>query len=343
MKVLDYTRLRPFQKSDLAPLIDFWNNSFADRRNFYPITAADFQSRILDCEAFDPDGLILAWHENQEGSSQLVGMVHGFRPAPQRGLYAKWGERHNLALLYVDPTMRRQGIGSRLLRAVENWLYYCPVYLGGPGQPCYGAVEGPRPPFFGSSQRMGISVHDTSLVNFLAYRGYRVVDPGEISMRLNLEARPAPPTPDLAALGLRLVAISHNQPFVGHEPKGREEYALYGDNGGSPYFGYLLVTAEELLQAQISWYPMRQRAASAIAGFWVAPSLRGKGLGRYLLDLTLHDLFHAPPPWGGYQTVEVQTHLVKHALAAALYERRGFETEAAWVNMRKECAVPKKV
>jgi GNAT superfamily N-acetyltransferase len=344
MKLTGHTRLRPFQKNDLAPIVDFWNNAFADRRNFYPITAADFQSRVLDCEVFDPNGLILAWYEDQDGSSHLAGMVHGFRPAPRKALYAKWEARHNLALLYVEPALRRQGIGSRLLRAVENWLYYCPVYVGGPAQPCYGTIEGPRPPFFGGSQRMGVSARDTSLLNFLAYRGYHVVDPGEISMRLDLTPRPAPPAPDLAALGLRLLPMSHENPFRGREPKGREEYTLYGDNGGFPYFGYVLVTADELLQGQISWYPMRQAGHAAIAGFWVAPSLRGKGLGAYLLDLTLHDLCHASPPasrtsWGSFRSVEVQTHLVKHAQAAALYERRGFVVDAAWVNLQKECSV----
>src|SRR5689334_2190396 len=188
MKLTGHTRLRPFQKNDLASIVDFWNNAFADRRNFYPITAADFQRRVLDCETFDPNGLILAWHEDQDGSSHLAGMAHGLRPAPKKGLYAKWEARHNLALLYVEPALRGQGIGSRLLRAVENWLYYCPVYVGGPAQPCYGTIEGPRPPFFGSSQRMGVSATDRSLLSFLAYRGYHVVDPGEISMRLTLEA-----------------------------------------------------------------------------------------------------------------------------------------------------------
>jgi GNAT superfamily N-acetyltransferase len=223
-------------------------------------------------------------------------MVHALRPAPQSGLYAKWQQRHNLALLYVDPAHRRQGIGSRLLRAAENWLYYCPVYVGGPAQPCYGAIEGPRPPFFGSSQRLGVSVHDTLLTTFLAQRGYRVVDPGDVSMRLKLRPRPEPKMPDLAVLGLRLVAVSHEIPFHGREPQGREEYSLYGDNGGAPYWGYLLVTADNLLQGHISWYPMRQPGHAAIAGFWVAPSWRGHGLGRYLLDRTLYDLIRAPSP-----------------------------------------------
>lgn len=339
MTVVERLLVRPFQADDLEPLVAFWNQAFADRRNFYPITATEFQSRILDCVAFDPQGLILAWHDRQGEAAQLVGLAHAFRPAPNSGLYAKWEQRHDLALLYVDPTQRRQGFGSRLLRAAENWLYYCPVHVGGPAQPCYGTVEGPRPPFFGSSQRMGISVHDTSLINFLAHRGYRVVDPGDISMCLKLTPRPEPPLPDLGALGLTLLPISHKRPFDGSEPHGREEYSLWGDNGGAPYLGYVLATADHLLQAHISWYPMRQGGLAAIAGFWVAPTLRGHGLGRYLLDRTLYDLIHASPPWGGYHTLEVQTHLVRHAKAAALYERRGFVTDEAWVNMVKECAV----
>lgn len=344
MTVLEHTRLQPFENSDLASLVDFWNNAFADRRNFYPITPADFESRVLCCEAFDPNGLILAWQDGANGSRRLVGMVHAFRPAPQSGLYAKWAQRHNLALLYVDPAHRRQGTGSRLLRAAENWLYYCPVHVGGPAQPCYGTIEGPRPPFFGSTQRMGIRVHDTLLINFLAHRGYHIVDPGDVSMRLRLaplrhRVQSAPPMPDLATLGLHLVSISHEMPFGGQEPKGREEYSLYGANGGAPYMGYALVTSENLLQGHISWYPMRQAGFTAIAGFWVAPRLRGHMLGRYLLDRVLYDLIYSSPPWGGYDRVEVQTHLVKHAQAVTLYERRGFEIEMAWVNMSKECAV----
>lgn len=337
--------IRPFQADDLAPLVAFWNNAFADRRNFYPITPADFQSRILNCAAFDPQGLILAWQEGLQVQQkpQLVGLAHAFRPAPQSGLFAKWQSRHNLALLYVDSAYRRQGIGSSLLRTAENWLYYCPVHVGGPAQPCYGTVEGPRPPFFGSSQRLGISIRDSSLINFLAHHGYHVTDPGDISMRLKLTPKftpqSAPELPDLAAMGLKLVPISHLEPFMGQEPEGRTEYTLYGNNQGDPYMGYLFVNGDNLLQAHISWYPMKQPGAAAIAGFWVAPSLRGHGIGRYLLDRTLYDLVHASPLWGGYDTVEVQTHVVQHARAATLYEKRGFIIDMAWINLIKQCAV----
>ena len=53
--------IRPFRFDDLSALVEFWNKAFADRRNFYSLTAADFQNRILNCTAFDPQGLILAW------------------------------------------------------------------------------------------------------------------------------------------------------------------------------------------------------------------------------------------------------------------------------------------
>jgi GNAT superfamily N-acetyltransferase len=346
-KIAEFVRLRPFQQSDLATFVDFWNNAFADRRNFYPISTTDFQKRVLDCPAFDPDGLVLAWHGDKAGGERLVGMVHAFRPAPPYGLYLRWEQRHDLALLYVDPAYRRQGIGTRLLRAAENWLYYCPVYVGGPAQPCYGTVEGPQAPFFGSSQQLGISVHDRTLINFLAKRGYHIVEAGDVSMELTLGAPPRPVSPDLSALGLRLAQASHTQPFVGEEAAGRAEYTLYGDNGGAPYYADLLVDGAGMLQAQISWYPMRHRNdAAAIAGFWVAPVLRGRGLGRFLLDHTLYTLAHGTSPEEDdllsskrYRTVEVETHWVKHARAAELYTRRGFEAQAAWVNMAKECAV----
>jgi GNAT superfamily N-acetyltransferase len=357
MSTQEYTRVLPFQENDLAPLVEFWNNAFTDRRNFYPITVGEFRHRVLLCEAFDPHGLILAWHENRAGATQLVGLVHALRPPPPSGLYARWQQQHNLALLYVDPAYRRQGIGSRLLRAAENWLYYCPVYVGGPAQPCYGTVEGLHPPFFGASQQMGVSVHDTLLINFLAHRGYRVFDAGDVTLTLKLTPRVQPLVPDLTALGLRLLFVSHEQPFQGKEPPGREEYTLYGANGGAPYWGFLLVNGDNLLQAHISCYPMRQAGRVAIGGFWVVPSLRGHGLGRYLLDQLLYtlsqdDLSHLSAFFAGdnatsagtfdantFDVVEVQTHVIKHTRATALYERRGFTVEMAWVHLTKECAV----
>lgn len=338
MTTVTHTQLRPFVADDLPALVAFWNKAFADRRNFAPISAASFRARVLENPCFDPRGLVLAWHQPPDSDPMLVGLAHAFRPPPHTGVYAKWGAHHYLALLYVAPAFRHQGIGSRLLAAVESWLYYCPVYAGSRIAPAYGVIEGPKPPFFGSTQRMGINAHDSELIRFLAQRGYRAVDPGDVSMVADLapQVEREPPTaPDLAALGLELARFDHVRPFSGQEPPGREEYTYWGHNDGAPYAGLALVDGEKRLHAHISWYPMHQPGSVALVALWLAPDLRGQGLGRYLLDQGLYEMVHSPAPRGGYHRVELETHLVRHAAATAMYQRRGFQIDAAWVNLVK--------
>ena len=327
--------LRPFRPPDLDPLVAFWNQAFADRRNFAPLTAAALTRRVLDSPAFDPAGLILAWQIEPSGEPALVGLVHALRPPPQTGLYAKWGPHHYLPLLYVAPSHRRQGVGARLLAAAENWLYYCPVYVGSHAQPCYGTVEGPRPPFFGSSERMGVSAHDADLLAFLAHRGYRVVDPGDVSLRLALSPRPVPSAPDLAGLGLHLLTVDEQHPFAGRDPAGRAELSLWGKNDGDPYAGLGLGEADEVALGHIAWYPMQQADAAGLVSFWVAPALRGRGLGRYLLDRSLSEMSRKNAFHRVYDKVDVHTHLVHHSRASELYRSRGFVVDTIWVNLVK--------
>jgi GNAT superfamily N-acetyltransferase len=332
-----HTLLQPFQPVDLPVLVDFWNRVFADRHNFAPITPAEFQSRILACPAFDPQGLILAWRHTPDQPAALIGFVHALRPPPATAIYGRVTPAHHLAMLMVDPAHRRQGIGSRLLQAAENWLYYCPIQVGGHAQPCYGTLEGPRPPFFGSTQGMTVSVHDRDLLGFLSRRNYRVEDPGDVSLRLALASVPAsaPTLPDLTSLGLRLVVVDENHPFTGHEPEGRAEYGVWPPAPDAPYVGYLLVDEQAMLHGHLYWYPMRRAGWAAIGGFWVAPACRGQGLGRALLGRALYDLAHPHAPKPEYHTVEVQTHLVLHARATALYQQHGFDMTTAWVRLVK--------
>ncbi len=334
MKPTSRVTLRPFQPEDFAALVPFWNEAFANRPNFQALTESHFRRRVLECPAFDPHGLILAWHQGNGAVPQLAGLVHAFRPAPSAGVYAAWEARHAIALIYVQPQFRAQGIGSRLLQAAENWLYYCPVFVGHFSQPCYGSVEGPRPPLFGSSQHMAISARETALIHFLARRGYRAVEAGDVTLAAELPVQPRPPAAcDLEAAGLRVVTVSDQEPFTGREPAGREAYTLW--RGGDPYAGLVLVDADGLLQAHVYWYPLPGAGRAAIGGFWVASARRRQGLGRYLLDRALAELAQAAPPRGGYGTVEVLTHLAAHPAAVAMYQRRGFEVVDAWVNLVK--------
>ena len=325
MSQLTHTVLQTFQADDLPALVEFWNRVLHDRHNFHPITPAEFRTRILACPVFDANGLFLAWRRTPDRPPTLVGLAHALRPGEPGAVYARVSPAHHLALLVVDPAYRRQGIGGRLLQAAENWLYYCPVVVGGHDQPCYGTLEGPRPPLFGSTQGLTVSAHDRDLLNFLRRRGYHVAEPGDVTMQAALPAAAAPPVPpDLAALGLRLVAVDAQHPFTGQEPAGRAEYTVWPQDPTVPYGGYVLVDGEMMLRGHIHWYPMRHPGWAAIGGYWVAPASRGHGLGRYLLDQVLYDLAQPRAGQPGYHTVELQTHLVRHAHATELYRRRGF-------------------
>ena len=145
----EQTVVREFQSADLETVVSFWNRAFADQPNFRPTSAEEFRHRVLDCALFDPRGFFLAWAGGPDGAG-LVGLAHALRPAPAG--QAQSGEGHHfLALLHVDPAFRRQGIGSRLLKAAERYLYYCPVYVGAEETPCYGWRNGQFAPLFGPS------------------------------------------------------------------------------------------------------------------------------------------------------------------------------------------------
>lgn len=331
--------LRAFRPDDLPELVAFWNGAFAERRNFRPIDERSFRARVLECPAFDAAGLILAWEKGEQGE-ELAGIAHAFRPAPAEGLYLAWPRKHEIALLYVRPQSRRRGVGGRLLHAAEKYLYYCPVYVASLGQPCYGGVEGPRAPFFGSSEHMAISARESDLISFFSRRGYQPFEPGSISMSLELAGAAVESAPLPAAARERSLAVVHmgdSQPFTGSEPVDRAHYRLLGTNGGHPWSAIGMVAADGELVAHLTWFPIPGpgRRRCAITNVRVAPQLRGLGLGAWLLDEALRMMQSAPPPVGGYEVVELNTHLLHFATAVGMYERRGFVVDDAWVTLVK--------
>lgn len=334
--------LKPFEDHHLPDLVEFWNRAFAERRNFHPITATTYRRRILNCPAFDAAGLILAWYRHRPGSQRLVGLVHAFQPPPRQDLYLNWNPIHTIALLYVHPQYRRRGVGSRLLQAAENWLYYCPVHVGSRAQPGYALVEGPKQPFWGSTDRLGVNAQDMELLQFLAKRGYRPTEPGDVSMVLDADetdttrlAQPPTEPATLAEQGLELVSISHRSPFRGREPGDVQTYRFWGENDGDPYYGLGIVDGENVLWGHVSWYPMADPGKAALINLHVAVDLREQGLGSYLLDLALHRMLYGDGPGGGYRAVELETHLERNLQAVRLYQQRGFEAVEVWAHLVK--------
>jgi len=315
--------LAAFSPPYLPGLVAFLDRALAGHRHWAPIIEADFQKRVLEQPTFDPNGLILAW-----AAGQIVGGVHAIKPPPPRPIYEPHEPRYHIAWLAVAPECRGQGVGNRLLQAAENYLYYCPIHFAGQTTPFYGITEGLWAPWYGSTERMGVSaVNDATLVDWLGHRGYQVVHPGDVSMAATLHGRERPLDPGLAACGLRLEPINERAPWTGDEPF----YRLrgWGHNGGRPYQG-LVVVGEERAVGSVAWYPLPDGLTAALAWLGLERHYRGLRFGSYLLDRALVEMAHR-----GYLYVEVHVHTRDNPEAFAMFRHRGFQVIDYWVNLVK--------
>ena len=315
--------LATFTPAQLPALVEFLNRALAGHRHWTPITPADFAERVLDQPAFDPLGLILAW-----SGDRVVGGVHAIKPRPTLPIYAALDPRHDIAWLAVAPECRGQGVGNRLLQAAENYLYYCPIHFAGQTTPFYGIAERLWVPWYGSTERMGVSaVNDVALVDWLGRRGYQVVHPGDVSMAATLHGRERPQDPGLAAHGLQLEPINERSPWTGDEPF----YRLrgWGHNGGQPYQG-LVVVGDGRAVGSVAWYPLPDNLTAALAWLGLERRYRGLRFGSYLLDRALVEMAHR-----GYLYVEVHVHTRDNPEAFAMFRHRDFQVIDHWVNLVK--------
>ena len=312
-----------FVPAHLPALVAFLNRVLAGHRHWAPITEADFAERVLAQRGFDSRGLILAWADGR-----VVGGVHAIKPSNLGPVIYNIEARHHIAWLAVDPAYRAAHIGGSLLAAAEDYLYYCPVYFADQATPFYGIAEKLWVPWYGSTERMGISaVKDTELIAWLTRHRYTVVDPGDVSMLANLHDRERPQDPGLEARGLVLAPISQAAPWSGEDPSGR--LRAWGANGGRKYGGLVVADGTRAV-GSVVWYPLPDATTAALAWIGIERAYRSLRFGAYLLDRGMIEMAAR-----GYTAVEVHVHTKANIEAYALFRRRGFEVNDYWVNLVK--------
>jgi ribosomal protein S18 acetylase RimI-like enzyme len=319
----DTVQFLVFSPADTEPLVAFLNRVLQSQRHWAPISPADFRQRVVDQSAFDPAGLLLAWADGQ-----VIGGVHAIKPPAPTSIYKNIEPRHIIAWLAVDPAYRGQRIGSWLMTAAEDYLYYCPAHFACQMTPFYGITENLWMPWYGSTERMGISaMHDKALITWLSERGYQVVQPGDVSMAATLHDRQRPIDSTFSRKGLRLVPINERSPWSGEET----HYRLRGwdHNGGRQYQGLVVADGDRAVGSAV-WYPLPDGLTAALAWFGLERQYRSLRFGSYLLDRALVEMAHR-----GYLYVELHVQTNKQPAAFAMFRRRGFHVIDYWVNLVK--------
>lgn len=313
--------LASFTPARLPALAEFLNRVLAGHRHWAPITQADFAERVLVQRGFDPAGLILALADGQ-----VVGGVHAIKPLQFGPTYSSSEQRHHIAWLAVEPAFRHRGLGDQLLTAAEDYLYYCPIYFASQSMPFYGIIEKLWVPWYGSTERLGVSADkDRDLVAWLDRRGYGVVDSGDVSVVASLHDRERPQAPDLEGRGLRIVPISQMSPWTGDEPLNR--LRAWGFNGGRDYGGLVVADGSRAV-GSVAWYPLPDAETAALAWIGIERPYRGLRFGSYLLDRAMAEMANR-----GYRAVEVHVHSRDNPEGYSLFRRRGFQVIDYWVNL----------
>ncbi|MBM7790919.1 GNAT family N-acetyltransferase [Tenggerimyces flavus] len=262
-------RLRGFQVGDGAAIVDAWQQAMPRD----PITAERFRDLVLLDPNFDADGLRVA-----EVDGRVVGAVAAMR----RQVAMEGGDlepEHGwITFAFVDPAVRRRGVGSGLLSNAFDWLRergatqvhfspYTPNYLL-PGLDATAYPEGRA-----LLERFGFTTRYEAVA---MERDLTAYEPPHLEARNGYDFG-TPETDELPAL------IGLARQFSADWARAiRESLAQ-----GSPL--ERIVVARGAARELVGW-AMHGTYANAIerfGPFGVHPSQRGAGLGRILLHRTL--------------------------------------------------------
>ena len=312
----------------LPRLVRFWNRCFAARRNFIPVTEQFFRDRVIAkasaYEKFDPRGFIVAL-DGQE----IAGFIHvGVRPEPLcRLLDPEWrrGTQGYVAFLFVEPALRRRGVGTELWhRGLERLRGSRQVVLDGQClSPFYGNSEGPFTPFWGTPEGVGVEWDDSPTKKFLARKGFA---PRFKGVQLGLDLGSSTATADHAARaaarqGFEFRVLENCYPELGKNAKERRPLL--------PGLTYEVVAAVRRgkVAGLVSFYPMTE-ARAGLFGIYeatVTEALRGRALGRRLLEAAIGRMRER-----GAAQCEVLTLPELSPAAHKVYMAAGFQRVQNW-------------
>jgi len=321
-------KFSPWSPSLLSATVEFWNRSFASRRNFFPMTPALFRSRVAGRaggpERFEPGRFIVA----REGP-EIVGFIHvGERPeALCRLLDPQWrgGTQGYVAFLFVDPARRRKGLGTELWhRGLERLKASRQVVLDGQCfNPFYGNSEGPFTPFWGTPEGVSIDWGDSATKKFLARKGFAPRFKGvQLALDLLGPGEPAEAAGRaLARQGMRLEVFRRAYPELGKPVSARRPMPAGLD------FEVVAAVRRGRVAGMIAYYPMSE-VRPGLFGIYeavVLPEWRGKALGRRLLGAA-----RARMKSLGGASCEVLTLPELSPSAHRLYAKEGFIPVQNW-------------
>jgi GNAT superfamily N-acetyltransferase len=154
-----------YQPRHAGALCDFWNEVFADRWHFSPLTPGRWAECVAERAAFRADRLLLAI-----SGKAVAGLIHvgewDFDECRRR--FRDWprGSMGLVMMLAVKPSERRKGIGGRLWLAGKE-------ALAGVEQVClHAGLYEFTPPLWGTPKGPAVSWGDSATKKFLAARGY---------------------------------------------------------------------------------------------------------------------------------------------------------------------------
>jgi GNAT superfamily N-acetyltransferase len=319
--------IRPFAPRFLGPLIVLINEAISGRRLAAPVVGEEFEGRVVRHPGFDAAGLLLAIGEDGE----VLGAAHAIVPPASIPRYAGLAGQGFLFGPFVREASRSRGVGRALLAEAEAALSgRCQrVSIHGLRAPFYHWHEGPRQPYCGSTEMVGLTTEDAGLLAFLGRAGYRPVAEQEVSLLVPLGRPGFQPA---RVPGLSFVRASNERPWHGPVAWAAGETTGYGyERYGETAYDTLALVEAGTIVGHCQWYPMRQPGRAALYDLRLEASLRGRGFGRALLEGGLAAMAEA-----GFGEAELHASPQRNPVAFQMYLQRGFREVARWIALEKD-------